>query len=296
MNSIKITLPKKLSRVEILSSKELSNEDYFQYIPLTQVPVENYSPDTFNEEIANLRNIDYEKDIFEMLDIPIQQTFYREVSFTDQRRPIQISLDKLPKETILLSDAKRKIQESYDMGFREGQEITEDHLKEEISRHQSWIKIFDNLSIDLRKQYSNEISKLEESIVGLSIEIAKHILNNELKSDTNIFTTQIKKALSEIDNETIFKIHINPKNFAVLETIKSELLLGYDADKVVIEPNKNVDLLGCILETSTGKIDATIDSQLKKITNKLSSLPIETDPDEDIKESTKENIKLDNLE
>lgn len=282
MDQVKLTFPKKLSRVEIISSRELNEEDYFQYLPLIQVPVDNFVPDIFDEEIAQLRNIDSEKEMFDTLDIPIQQTFYREVSFTDQKRPIRIALNKLPQSTILISEAKKKIQEAYDKGFKEGQEITEDYFVDEIRRHQNWVKNFDQLSYKLRQGYSQELRTLEESIVSLAMLTAEHVLQNEIKSNPDVFIGQIKKVLQEIDNETIFKIYINPKNVAVLENVQSSLLSGYNAEKVVIEPSESVDILGCILETSSGKINATMKSQIEHIKSKLETQPLECDLDIEI--------------
>lgn len=284
MPSVKLTFPKKLARVEIIQSKDLMNEDYFAYLPIVDTSAYRFSPEIFDAEIAELRNIDSEKEIFKMLDIPIQQTFYREVSFTDQRRPIKISLNKLPQSTILLSEAKAKIQEAYNKGLKDGQEITEDYFKDEMNRHRIWVKNFDSIAMDLRAKYTAELRSMEESIVSLAMITAEHILMNELKSNPRLITEQAEKVLREIDNETIFKIRVNPKNLQILEEVSSSLLAGYDAGKVKIEADDNVDLLGCILETSSGKIEATLITQLNKIKEKLESLPIDRDIEEEIRE------------
>lgn len=275
MRSVKLTFPQKLDRVEIISAKDFSAEDYFQYLPLTVEPEDKFEPLIFDEEIATLRNIEKEKELFDTLDIPIQQTFYREAHFTDQNRKSRISLAKLPKDTILLSEAQAKIQEAYDSGFKEGQEITEDYYADEINKQESILRNFDVIVNKLRKQYTEELRRLEESVVSLSIIAAEHIINNQINCDNTLVLNQVKKVLQEIDNETIFKISVNPKNVAVLEQVKSTLLNGYNTKNLVIEGDENIDVIGCIFETSTGKIDARLKTQLSKLETKLNAIPLE---------------------
>lgn len=275
MRSVKLTFPQKLDRVEIISAKDFSAEDYFQYLPLTVEPEDKFEPLIFDEEIATLRNIEKEKELFDTLDIPIQQTFYREAHFTDQNRKSRISLAKLPKDTILLSEAQAKIQEAYDSGFKEGQEITEDYYADEINKQESILRNFDVIVNKLRKQYTEELRRLEESVVSLSIIAAEHIINNQINCDNTLVLNQVKKVLQEIDNETIFKISVNPKNVAVLEQVKSTLLNGYNTKNLVIEGDENIDVIGCVFETSTGKIDARLKTQLSKLETKLNAIPLE---------------------
>lgn len=275
MKSVKLTFPQKLERVEIISAKDFSAEDYFEYIPLTIEPEDKFEPLVFDEEIATLRNIEKEKELFDTLDIPIQQTFYREAHFTDQNRKSRISLAKLPKDTILLSEAQAKIQEAYDSGFKEGQEITEDYYADEINKQESILRNFDIIVNKLRKEYSQEIKRLEESVVSLAIIAAEHIISEQFTNSESLVIKQVRKVLQEIDNETIFKISVNPKNIAVLEEVQSTLLNGYNTKNLVIEGDENIDIIGCVFETSTGKIDARLKTQLNKLQTKLNAIPLE---------------------
>lgn len=277
MRSVKLTFPQKLDRVEIISAKDFAAEDYFEYLPLTVEPEDKFEPLIFDEEIATLRNIEKEKELFDTLDIPIQQTFYREAHFTDQNRKSRISLAKLPKETILLSEAKTKIQEAYDAGFKEGQEITEDYYADEIRKQETTLRNFDIIVNKLRKEYSQEIKRLEESVVSLAIIAAEHIISEQFTNSESLVIKQVRKVLQEIDNETIFKISVNPQNVATLQEVQSSLLNGYNTKNLVIEGDENIDIIGCIFETSTGKIDARLKTQLAKLQTKLSALPLENE-------------------
>ncbi len=171
-----------------------------------------------------------------------------------------------------LSSAKiqEEIQNAYNQGFNDGQQTTTAAFQAQIQQHQKWLKNIDSIIEDLLHQYSKLISELENQIIDLSVSIAKHILQTETLFNSEIIIEQVRKAVKELDNEIVFNIRLNPENINVLKKAKSELIndstLG---SKVKLIPDNSIEPGGCILETSAGTIDATLDSQLEKIRNSL---------------------------
>lgn len=275
MAKISIKIPRKLSRIEVVHDKKIETEDYFEYIPLKDVPEDHSFREIFVDEIADLRNEETEKEIFLKENIPIIQSFSHEVTFVEQLKPIEIDIEKLPDDVILTVEAKKKIQEAYEKGFSDGQEVASNFFKEDMKKHQTWVRQFDTVSRSLRTEYSKEMKNLEEMIISLGMLAAKHILQHEVSGNSNIIIEQVKKAIAELDDEIIFKIFVNPDDYEILNEVKSELLSSPEAaEKIEILRDEKVEPGGCLLVTSSGIIDARMRTQLAMIKNKLDSVPI----------------------
>ena len=123
-----------------------------------------------------------------------------------------------------------------------------------------------------------EFGQLEESISKLALIVAEHILDYEVTQNSDAFINQLRKAISELDNEIILKIHIHPDNYQALVEIKSELVEDKSRiENVKIVQNEKIGRGGCLLETNAGIIDARIDTQLSKIKEALLKLPQSAD-------------------
>ena len=155
-------------------------------------------------------------------------------------------------------------------GFLDGQELTIYTFKNEIASHQQWVRNIDSVVKELQNHYLQEIANFEDSLVELAIMASEHILDHEIAANSEIVIEQTRKAIQSLDNDTIFKIHLHPDDIEALEKSKSELIKDSSkALKVEITANESVDKGSCILETSAGKVDATLRTQLERLKKKL---------------------------
>jgi flagellar biosynthesis/type III secretory pathway protein FliH len=188
--------------------------------------------------------------------------FFGEYFFTRQK-PIQIDLDKLPDDRVSVEEVQRYVQEAYDRGFAEGQQVARSDLRAEIETHKNWVRNIDDVLIRLETEYFEQIKHLQDLLPELSVMVAEQIILREVGNASDIVFENIKNAIEQLDNEDIFKIHLHPD---VVESVReSRSLLFQDSsklDKVKIIPNESVEHLGCILETSAGNIDARLSTQL----------------------------------
>ncbi len=226
--------------------------------------------------------------------------FSQAFSFSNIEKPILIDTSNIREESISISEAKQRIQEAYDKGFVDGKEVTGSTFLEDINKYQQWIRNFDNINNDLRIQYSRELGLLEEAVSKLAIIVAEHILNYEVSINADIVIQQLSKAISELDNEILMKIHLHPENVEALEKVKSSLVDDPSRiQNLTIVQDEKVGRGGCILETNAGIIDARISTQLHKISDALSSsrkpeINSEADFDE-YNQTIQENESFDNV-
>ena len=111
-------------------------------------------------------------------------------------------------------------------------------------------------------------------IMDISVEIAQKIIKKELQQDPSIILdniTEILKGLSK--EETKITLRVNPVQVSLLKAEIPDVLnnVGLEA-KVLIVPDETIMEGGCMVTTTNGVIDATIETQLSVISEALKEI------------------------
>jgi flagellar assembly protein FliH len=120
-------------------------------------------------------------------------------------------------------------------------------------------------------QAQGEILKnTENEMVRLVIAIAKKVIQKEIKMQPDIILRLTEAAIKELKDREEVKVMINPKQINMLTKASELFIKRINALKILkIVEDKSVPENGVIVESSSGKIDGRIDSQLEEIYNKL---------------------------
>jgi len=263
METYIITTKKKMNKAEVIRSGEIDPSRYSLYVPEIQYDDNQRITDynDFGNQLQNLKPL---------ADLKVQEGqrcfYFEENSYPTVNGPIKINLSKVRETTISLSDFQNEIEEAYNKGFNDGQQITRTTFEIELEKRQLQVLNFESVAKDLRQQLSKEFTKVQDSAVSLSILIAEHILNHEAVINNDTVIGQVTKALQMIDNETIFKIFLHPYNLETLNNVKNELFTEKSKiENLQLIADEKVSQGSCILETSVGTIDASFKSQLEKV-------------------------------
>lgn len=111
-------------------------------------------------------------------------------------------------------------------------------------------------------------------IMAISVEIAQKIIKKELQQDPSIILdniTEILKGLSK--EETKITLRVNPVQVSLLKAEIPDVMnnVGLEA-KVLIVPDETIMEGGCMVTTTNGVIDATIETQLSVISEALKEI------------------------
>ena len=111
-------------------------------------------------------------------------------------------------------------------------------------------------------------------IMEISVEIAQKIIKKELQQDPSIILdniTEILKGLSK--EETKITLRVNPVQVSLLKAEIPDVMnnVGLEA-KVLIVPDEAIMEGGCMVTTTNGVIDATIETQLSVISEALKEI------------------------
>lgn len=112
------------------------------------------------------------------------------------------------------------------------------------------------------------------NIMEISIDIAKKIIKQEIQQNPSLIMENIAEILRGISKEeSKITLRVNPVQVSVVKADIPEVLsnTGLDA-KVMVIPDETVMEGGCMLTTTNGVIDATIETQLSVISEALKGI------------------------
>ena len=111
-------------------------------------------------------------------------------------------------------------------------------------------------------------------ILEISVEIAQKIIKKELQQDPTIILDNIIEILKGLSKEeTKITLRVNPSQVSLLKSEIPNAMsnVGLDA-KVLIVPDDAIMEGGCMVITTNGVIDATIETQLAVISEALKGI------------------------
>ena len=118
----------------------------------------------------------------------------------------------------------------------------------------------------IEKQKDSILKAHEEEIRDLAINIARKIIRTELDTKSSTFLDIYKNAVQEIRDQEWIKVSVSGCE-AEFATSNSDLLLSYvkGTKHIEIETLDAASRGTCIVETPQGIIDASVETQLKKL-------------------------------
>ena len=111
-------------------------------------------------------------------------------------------------------------------------------------------------------------------ILEISVDIAKKIIKREIQQEPGVILDNILEILKGLSKEeTKITLRVNPEQVSLLKAEIPELMstAGLDA-KVLVVPDEELMEGGCMVTTTNGVIDATIETQLSVISEALKEI------------------------
>lgn len=161
---------------------------------------------------------------------------------------------------ILVSAAN---EEGYKAGWEEGQ-------RQGYLEYQGLLKDAQKIIQAAKHDHHAYLETSEKTILDLSIHIAKKILGTKIEENGDYFISLVKKAVKEVKEFQDVQIHVHPTHYESLLEKKDELLAVFAHDtNLFIYPDSDLLEGSCLIESPYGRIDASIDTQLSEIKQKL---------------------------
>ncbi|MGE4169487.1 MAG: FliH/SctL family protein [Candidatus Margulisiibacteriota bacterium] len=206
-------------------------------------PVASLSDPHFNPqleaELAALKER-YSAEVRQKIDADIAA--YRESQFH------QIEFEK----QAILAKAQK---EGYEAGKREADKIVTEKAQ-----------LFVTGMSDIAKEKNRILENSTEPVLDLAIDIAKRIVEEEIKLTPDLCIGLVKEALRKITDKDRVVIRVNEEDETLIRSQKDAILqLMNDIKQLEVQVDPKVDRGGCIIETKLGYIDARVSTKLEVI-------------------------------
>ncbi|GLF85709.1 flagellar assembly protein FliH [Bacillus safensis] len=158
------------------------------------------------------------------------------------------------------------IEEAKQAGYQEG------FQKGEADANMQYQAILDQANdiVSLARQdYEEKIESSAEQIVELAFELAKRVWN-AAEDTKDPFLALVKQVISEVKEYDDISIYVDPEHYEHVMEYKDELIRILQKDThLAIYSDEKAPKGTCYVETSFGKVEASVDTQMNQLKEKL---------------------------
>ncbi len=198
-----------------------------------------------------------EIDLFDLDNIDFKQRHERRRG--DRRRGFRRIDDRN-----LISRAREEAQSIKESAVKEGYEEGMNQAKADIENLRNSLSAF----VSAKQEVFDYIAP---DILEISVDIAKKIIKKEIQQDPTIILENIVDLLKTLSKEeTRVTLRVNPEQAMLIKQKIPEVveMAGSEA-KVNVISDENISYGGCMVTTTNGIIDATIETQMSIISEAL---------------------------
>lgn len=179
----------------------------------------------------------------------------------------QLELQMQEQRESLQQEKQAIFEQAHTEGYAAGLEEGRQQGYKEFAEHLTLAKHTVELS---KKDYGTYVDQAERTVLQIGIKVAGKIVNQTLAENAEHYFSFVKRALKEAREQTDVQLHVHPVQYEFLLEHKDELVAVFPKEtKLYIFPNEELSETSCVIESDSGRIDASIDSQLKEIKDKL---------------------------
>lgn len=174
------------------------------------------------------------------------------------------------KEFSTLLDAE-EIKNQVEQEIKQLKKATEKKCKElkETARKEGFqkgLEQFNEHIIALEEKKRQLYHETQRLIIPLALKAAKKIVAQELKLHADIIVEIVKQTLKPVLQNHRIKIFVNKEDRVALESNKDSIKsILEQVETLSIEDRPDIERGGCIIETESGIINATLDNQWKAL-------------------------------
>ncbi|AOY77320.1 FliH/SctL family protein [Clostridium formicaceticum] len=156
----------------------------------------------------------------------------------------------------ILEDAKAQgYQEGLQRGQQEGYHEFQQLMEEAVAAKQE--------VYHFRKKL---VKELEEEIIDLVVYCVKKVIDYALEENNEILLNLVKKGLEKCTFTEKLVIRVSEEGYEVLNSYKNKIYMMLEGiDSIEIKSDVALKKGSIIIETLSGKVDASIDVQIKQI-------------------------------
>lgn len=158
-------------------------------------------------------------------------------------------------------------KEAYDKGFAQGEK---DGFELGEIKSKKVIENIENLLDDMTRLKGRLVKRYEKEILETIFTIAKKVIHTHMQIEESAVRDTILEALNLTTEKRDITLKINPDDFEYVENLRPELFSRHmNVKSIAITSDPTITRGGCLLETPSGDVDASIETQLDSLYQSL---------------------------
>ena len=122
---------------------------------------------------------------------------------------------------------------------------------------------------EFRRVQEQLVGELEQNVVKLALEVAHKVLMQEVQAGNYQIEPIIKEALLHVSVRKNVVVRLNPEDYAVCEMAQQSGGVAPNAGDLHFIADPMVPRAACVLETSQGVVESSVDGHLDEISKAL---------------------------
>jgi flagellar assembly protein FliH len=115
---------------------------------------------------------------------------------------------------------------------------------------------------ELTELKATVVQQTESELVRLALEIARKVIQLEVRNNTQVAFELTRAALSRVPHRAPATIHLSPEDLAYVQTNQHQLPSSH---ALTFIEDRAIERGGCVVHTEMGEIDASIEQQFAEI-------------------------------
>lgn len=162
----------------------------------------------------------------------------------------------------------RAYQEGFDLGRKEGREAGQrEGSAAAQALYQERVGLFGRLLEVMAEPLARLDEEVERSLADMTVLIARQLVRRELKTAQGEIVAVVREAVGQLPVASRNpRIYLNPEDAAI---VREALALGEEQDTYRLEEDPLMTRGGCLIETATSFIDATVEARVNAIAARM---------------------------
>lgn len=169
----------------------------------------------------------------------------------------------LASESEAVTDEGDRIKKAYEEGVAVGERLGREAAGALIEQQN---RLLADLVQEVRRLRDSLLKDAEQMIAGLSLEIAKKVIREQLEVHPELVLGQVREAIARLKEVGTVRVLVNPDDVPLLQAVRETLEKGFDGTvSLQVEGDATISRGGCLVETPAHLVDARLEAQLVRI-------------------------------
>lgn len=158
-------------------------------------------------------------------------------------------------------------REAFEQGLAEGDRRA---TERETAKLASQCNLLSHAIRQVEERYDSIAAELEAQTVELAFEIARKVVHECAEEKRDVILTQVRSAIARVRDavreHALVRIRVHPHDVPIVEELRELLANVFDGPVVLaFEGDASLGRGGCLVQTGTRLVDATLETQLGRL-------------------------------